>query len=586
MKRTAKPKSRFSASTSWRISRWTTTSSAVVGSSRMMSSGLSASAIAMMTRWRMPPDSSCGYARTRRLSMPTSSSSSPARTMRAVLRDPLVRLHHVDELVADAHDGIQRVHRALEDHRDVPPAIAAQLFAALQDEVLVPEQDAAADDVRRRAQDLHDRVRDGALPATRLAGEPEDLPRADLEIDAVDGTDAPVLDDELPHVEERLRRGHLRRRLLGKRRHAWAFGRASHRPPIRTASLLCFSIFSVRRRGLLTSSMPARMSTRPRTVQPSARLREDERPPLALEHGRVHLRPVHGDAPARRRHVAEAEELEPGVDEERDVEDEHERCRDPADHVRHQLAEHDPRRRLTGGLRRQDEVAALEREGLTAEDARLERPEDEREDDRHRTHALCLEVDGDDDEERDRRDGEEDIREQVDELVDDAAGIRGGDAENGRDERRERAGHRTEQKRAASADDDLREHVASLVGRPEQVVPRRCLLRCEQVEVVRMGDRDERGDDRDDDDEGNQDEADARLRVAQEEREPAGDPDAPPADTACVAGRYADVEDSGIDLRHQLVRSRGSRTKLRRSMTRLATITQTESTTRIACASG
>ena len=33
----------------------------------------------MITRWRMPPDSSCGYARSRRRSMPTSSSSSPAR---------------------------------------------------------------------------------------------------------------------------------------------------------------------------------------------------------------------------------------------------------------------------------------------------------------------------------------------------------------------------------------------------------------------------------------------------------------------------------------------------------------------------
>ena len=44
----------------WRISRCTTTSSAVVGSSMITSSGLSASAIAMITRWRMPPESSCG----------------------------------------------------------------------------------------------------------------------------------------------------------------------------------------------------------------------------------------------------------------------------------------------------------------------------------------------------------------------------------------------------------------------------------------------------------------------------------------------------------------------------------------------
>ncbi len=43
-----------------RIPRCTTTSSAVVGSSMIMTCGSSASAIAIMTRWRMPPDSSCG----------------------------------------------------------------------------------------------------------------------------------------------------------------------------------------------------------------------------------------------------------------------------------------------------------------------------------------------------------------------------------------------------------------------------------------------------------------------------------------------------------------------------------------------
>ena len=38
--------------------RCTTTSSAVVGSSMMMISGSAASAMAIITRWRMPPDSS------------------------------------------------------------------------------------------------------------------------------------------------------------------------------------------------------------------------------------------------------------------------------------------------------------------------------------------------------------------------------------------------------------------------------------------------------------------------------------------------------------------------------------------------
>ena len=43
-----------------RIWAWMVTSSAVVGSSAMSSSGFVDSAIAIITRWRMPPDSWCG----------------------------------------------------------------------------------------------------------------------------------------------------------------------------------------------------------------------------------------------------------------------------------------------------------------------------------------------------------------------------------------------------------------------------------------------------------------------------------------------------------------------------------------------
>ena len=43
-----------------RICFWMVTSSAVVGSSAISSFGSQASAMAIMTRWRMPPDSWCG----------------------------------------------------------------------------------------------------------------------------------------------------------------------------------------------------------------------------------------------------------------------------------------------------------------------------------------------------------------------------------------------------------------------------------------------------------------------------------------------------------------------------------------------
>ena len=42
------------------ICAWTVTSRAVVGSSAISTAGSSASAIAIMTRWRMPPENWCG----------------------------------------------------------------------------------------------------------------------------------------------------------------------------------------------------------------------------------------------------------------------------------------------------------------------------------------------------------------------------------------------------------------------------------------------------------------------------------------------------------------------------------------------
>ena len=48
---------RVSSFISSRICAWIVTSSAVVGSSAMISLGSQASAIAIMMRWRMPPDS-------------------------------------------------------------------------------------------------------------------------------------------------------------------------------------------------------------------------------------------------------------------------------------------------------------------------------------------------------------------------------------------------------------------------------------------------------------------------------------------------------------------------------------------------
>ena len=61
MSRSAAPVRSWICRISSRICAWIVTSSAVVGSSAMSSLGSQESAIAIMTRWRMPPDISCGY---------------------------------------------------------------------------------------------------------------------------------------------------------------------------------------------------------------------------------------------------------------------------------------------------------------------------------------------------------------------------------------------------------------------------------------------------------------------------------------------------------------------------------------------
>ena len=71
-----------------RMPAWIVTSSAVVGSSAISIFGSHASAIAITTRWRIPPESWCGYSSTRRAAagMCTSWSSSTAR-LRAARRE-------------------------------------------------------------------------------------------------------------------------------------------------------------------------------------------------------------------------------------------------------------------------------------------------------------------------------------------------------------------------------------------------------------------------------------------------------------------------------------------------------------------
>ena len=120
----ASPKSRQSASSSSRICACTITSSAVVGSSATSTLGSQASAMAIAARWRMPPENSCGKRAPRSARDPDrleQLAARAARLPRPVARPCNSSASTICEL--DRLHRVERVHRALEDDREVDPAV-------------------------------------------------------------------------------------------------------------------------------------------------------------------------------------------------------------------------------------------------------------------------------------------------------------------------------------------------------------------------------------------------------------------------------------------------------------------------------
>ena len=104
-----------------RIWAWMVTSSAVVGSSAISSSGSQASAMAIMTRWAMPPDSACGKALQPPLGIGDADHPQQlgrARSRGALLLHPPMDLEDLADLPADVVDRVQAARRLLEDHAD------------------------------------------------------------------------------------------------------------------------------------------------------------------------------------------------------------------------------------------------------------------------------------------------------------------------------------------------------------------------------------------------------------------------------------------------------------------------------------
>ena len=95
------------------------TSSAVVGSSATMMSGFIASAMAIMMRWRWPPENWCGYLSSDGLGVGDADAAHQVEGARGGLdAGGAVDAHHLAELPADGLDRVQVAERVLEDHRD------------------------------------------------------------------------------------------------------------------------------------------------------------------------------------------------------------------------------------------------------------------------------------------------------------------------------------------------------------------------------------------------------------------------------------------------------------------------------------
>ena len=112
------PNSRRSAETRSSTSASTVASSAVVGSSRISSDGSDASAIAITTRWSMPPDSWCGIAvhHAGRIGDPHLVEHLLGALERLRLSDA-GELEHLGHLAPDLERGVERAAGLLVDHR-------------------------------------------------------------------------------------------------------------------------------------------------------------------------------------------------------------------------------------------------------------------------------------------------------------------------------------------------------------------------------------------------------------------------------------------------------------------------------------
>ena len=147
--------------------------------------------MAIMTRWRMPPESWCGYSSSRRpaSAMRTRSSISRARS-RAARHGHAQMAHDVlGDLRADGQHRIEAGHRLLEDHRDAMAAQALHRLLAERRQLLALEADRARGDAAglRSGSGAGWRAPSPTCRSPICPRCPASRPRAEVERHAVDG---------------------------------------------------------------------------------------------------------------------------------------------------------------------------------------------------------------------------------------------------------------------------------------------------------------------------------------------------------------------------------------------------------------
>src|SRR6476619_7770458 len=129
--------------------------------------------------------------------------------MRLLVDDVAVGPDRLDDLVADALNGVERRHRVLKDHRDPVATDLLELLRACVGELLAVVADRAGDPGIRTARQTEDRHRRDGLARAGFANDAEYLAVAHIERDAVDRVDRPLigpkLDLEIADLEQGLR---------------------------------------------------------------------------------------------------------------------------------------------------------------------------------------------------------------------------------------------------------------------------------------------------------------------------------------------------------------------------------------------